>query len=112
MSPFGEYGSWVGLTLNVLVLCVCFYLGAFPVGEANMDSQKRAYEFFLEMISLVIAIFLYLVYKLVYRTRVVKLSEMDLHTGRQETIPEEVLEQERAEQRAQPLWKKVLSFLY
>lgn len=77
-----------------------------------MDSQKRAYEFFLEMISLVIAIFLYLVYKLVYRTRVVKLSEMDLHTGRQETIPEEVLEQERAEQRAQPLWKKVLSFLY
>ncbi|WFD36846.1 hypothetical protein MCUN1_003736 [Malassezia cuniculi] len=112
LSPLGELGSWIGLTFNVLVLCISFYIGAFPKDEGTMSGMDRAYEFFLEMISLVVILFLYLTFKIVKRTKIVRSKDMDLHTGRREQVPEEILEMERAEERAKPLWKKVLSFLY
>lgn len=94
------------------MLCLSFYIGAFPKDEGTMSGTERAYEFFLEMISLVVVGFLYLSYKIIYRTKIVKSLDMDLHTGRREQISEELLEMERAEERAKPLWKKILSYVY
>lgn len=111
-SPLGIYGSIVGFVLNVLVICASFYYGAFPIGEGTMTSQERASNFFESMLSLVIVIVLFLGHKLVTRSRFVRFNEIDVLSGRREPVPEEVLEQERAEMRAKPVWKKVLNFIF
>lgn len=110
-SPLGIYGSVVGLCFNVLVIAANIYVGAFGVDEAGKTPRERAYGFFNTNISLVIVLTFYLVGKLVFRTRFVRLDAMDLHTGRRDPVSQEVLEQERAESRARPLWKKVLGLV-
>ena len=37
---------------------------------------------------------------------------MDVQTGRRDAISEEVLEQERAEARARPLWAKIIDAIF
>ena len=109
-TPFGIIGSWVGLIVNVLVIIASIYVSAFPIGESEMTPRERGKEFFVQMVSLPIVLFSYIGAKIVLRSRIVRASEMDLFTGRREMVSEEVLEQERAESRAQPLWKKIAGF--
>ncbi|SHO76501.1 Similar to S.cerevisiae protein GAP1 (General amino acid permease) [Malassezia sympodialis ATCC 42132] len=111
-SPLGTIGSYIGLSLCILVVIATFYVSAFPIGEASMNGNDRAENFFNGMISLVIVIVFGLVYKLFARTRFVRLGEMDIHTGRRESVGDEVLEQEQAEKRAQPMWKRVLGTIF
>lgn len=111
-SPLGTIGSWIGLVMCILVIIATFYASGWPIGEGELTHQKRAYDFFNGMMSLVIIMFFFIMYKLIYRTRFVRLGEMDIHTGRREAVSEEVLEQERAEKRARPMWKKLLSFVF
>lgn len=111
-SPLGVYGSWAGLALNIMVIAANVYIGAFPIGEGDESPNDRAYDFFNANISLVVLLAFFLGYKLIFRTRYVRLEEMDIHTGRRDPVSEEVLEQERAEARARPLWKKILRAIF
>lgn len=110
-SPLGTVGSYIGLTFNVLVVVAQFYNSAWPIGENTMDGGDRAYNFFLGMISLPIFLAFLLTYKLVKKTKIIPLNEIDLVSGIREIDPE-VIEQERAEMRAAPLGKKILNFLF
>lgn len=109
-SPLGLIGSYVGLVLNILVICASFYAYAWPVGEGEMNASDRAYNFFYGMISLPIVIVFFVVHKLWTRSRFVRLDEIDIHTGRRDPVSLEVLEQERAEDRAKPIGIKILDF--
>ena len=109
-TPFGLIGSWMGLIINILVIAASIYVNAFPIGEGEMNPQQRAKAFFVQMVSLPIVIFCYFAAKIVLRSRIVKLEDMDLFTGRREALTEEQLEQERAELRARPIWKKIIGF--
>lgn len=111
-SPLGVIGSWVGFAFNLLVIVGTFYVSAFPIGEGEMTARERAHEFFLGMISMIFVIVLYLGHKLITRSHFVRDDELDIHTGRREPVSREVLEQERAEERARPLWSKALSFIF
>lgn len=111
-SPLGIMGSHSGLFMSLLVLIAYFYRSAFPIGEGKMTPQDRAYAFFENMLSLVIVLVFFLAYKIYHRTRLVRIEDMDLQTGRREAVPLEVLEQERAEKRSLPLYKKILSFIF
>ena len=111
-SPFGVTGSYIGLAVSILVVAANFYSSAFPIGEGDLSSDDRAYHFFEKMISLAVIIVFFVGYKLYHRTRIVSLDDMDLHTGRREAVPLEVLEQERAEKRARPLFKKLLGLVF
>ncbi|WFD03796.1 hypothetical protein MOBT1_002490 [Malassezia obtusa] len=111
-SPLGVYGSFLGLFLNVLVIAANIYIGAFDLDEAKESPNERAYNFFNSNISLVVILFFFLCYKLIKRTRIVRLMDMDIHTGRRDPVSVEVLEQERAEARARPFWKRMISTVF
>lgn len=110
-SPLGTIGSYVGLSFNILVVIFQFYNSAWPIGEGEMNGNDRAYNFFLGMISLPIFLVFLFGYKLVKRTRIIPLHEIDLVSGIRE-INIEALEQERAEMRSASLSKKILNILF
>ena len=109
-SPLGVIGSYVGLTMNVLVIIASFYASAWPIGEGEDNASDRADDFFESMLSLPVFLVSFLGHKLVTRSRFVRLSEIDIHTGRRDPVSLEVLEQERAEDRAKPLYLKIIDF--
>ena len=88
------------------------HIGAFDLDEAKESPNERAYNFFNSNISLVVILFFFLCYKLIKRTRIVRLMDMDIHTGRRDPVSVEVLEQERAEARARPFWKRMISTVF
>ncbi|WFD29821.1 hypothetical protein MSPP1_000834 [Malassezia sp. CBS 17886] len=107
-SPFGVFGSWVGMIFNILVVCAKFYVSAFPIGEESMTGMKRAYEFFVGMVSLPIVLLFFFLFKIIRRTRIVRLREVDLVTGRRAAVSSEMRAQERADARARPAAGNVL----
>ncbi|WFD44715.1 hypothetical protein MPSI1_003385 [Malassezia psittaci] len=111
-SPLGIIGSVVGLVMNIIVIAANIYVGAAPIGEGEESPKDRAYDFFNANISLLVLIFSFICYKLIMRTRFVRLEDIDIHTGRRDPVSEEVLEQERAEARARPLWKKIVRSVF
>lgn len=110
-SPLGVYGSYIGFVFNVMVIVAQFYVSAFPIGEGNKTPYDRAYTFFLGMISLPIFLCMLFGYKIIKRTRIVRLEDVDLVSGMRYLEPE-VLEQQRADSRAMPLHKKILAFFF
>lgn len=77
-----------------------------------MTGEDRAYYFFKQMLSLPVVLVFYLGHKLYTRSRFVRVSEIDIHTGRRDPVPLEVLEQERAEARALPIHKRILNIFF
>lgn len=112
VSPLGTTGAVVGLILNILVLMAAFYNAAWPIGEGHKSGMERANDFFESMISLPLVLAVFIAHKLWTRSRYVRIDEIDVQTGRRDPVSEEVLEQERAEARARPLWRKLLDFIY
>ncbi|WFD18465.1 hypothetical protein MCAP1_000668 [Malassezia caprae] len=111
-SPLGMVGAYTGLFLCILVIIATFYASAFPIGEGKENGNERAEDFFNGMISLVVVIVFGLAWKLIARTRFVRIGEMDIYTGRREAVSDEVLEQEQAEKRAKPTWKRILAMIF
>lgn len=111
-SPFGIYGAWLALIINILIVCADFYVSAFPIGEANLDGYGRGEKFFLGMISLPIVIFLYFTFKLVRRTKIVPFEDLDIDTGRRQAPSTEMLELERAEFQAKSFWCRSISYFF
>lgn len=108
-SPMGVWGSWFGMVLNMLLLAGNFYYSAFPIGEGEMTGQQRAHDFFENMISAVIVLFSFLMHKLITRSHIVRIDEIDLDTDRRDPVSQEVLDRERAEEAAKPMWLRVLN---
>ncbi|ATY60722.1 amino acid permease [Cordyceps militaris] len=73
VAPFQPYLSWFGLFFNVLII----FTSGFTV-FINWNTS----DFFAAYVSLLIFVVCYVVHKLVYRTKVVPLSEVDLVKGR------------------------------
>jgi len=111
-SPCGIIGAILGLFLNILIIAAAFYSGAWPIGEGNMTGNDRANSFFESMISLIIVLVVFGVHKLYTRSRVVHMNEIDVQTGRRDPVSLEVLEQERAEERAKPFILKLKDFFF
>ena len=111
-SPLGIIGAIIGLILNFLIVAAAFYSGAWPIGEGNMTSNDRANSFFESMISLIIVLAVFGAHKLYTRSRFVRMNEIDVQTGRRDPVSLEVLEQERAEERAKPFILKLKDFFF
>ena len=112
LSPLGVMGSYIGLTFNILVIIAQFYNSAFPIGEGEKNGNDRGYNFFLGMISLPIIMVFFFGYKIVKKTKIIPLQEIDLVSGMREQISLEEHDQERAERQNRPFHKKVLHFFF
>ncbi|KAM0329943.1 hypothetical protein ACHAQA_004110 [Verticillium albo-atrum] len=110
-SQVGVIGSWCGLIMNCIVLVAQFWVGAWPIGYENMDSKALAQSFFLRYLAAPVVAAFYIGHKLYYRTTYVKLSEMDVDTGRRDFHLSILISQEEEEKKTWPRWKKVYKFL-
>ncbi|UZJ55002.1 hypothetical protein CBS101457_004322 [Exobasidium rhododendri] len=111
-SPVGVYGSWFGGLFCILVVIFQFYIAAFPIGEGELGPSDRATDFFQAFLAVPVVIFFYVPYKLWFKTPFVKVSEMDITTGRLEYISLETLREERAEENSRPIYKRMYGALF
>ncbi|KAJ5806358.1 General amino-acid permease GAP2 [Penicillium pulvis] len=106
-SQPGVFGSWVGFIFNCLILIAQFWIGFAPVGYADMTAGALVENFFSVYLAAPIVFAFYLPYKFWYKTKVMRCKDMDLVTGRRDLDIQHLIEQEVAEQKQWPKWKKV-----
>ncbi|KND89431.1 General amino-acid permease GAP1 [Tolypocladium ophioglossoides CBS 100239] len=110
-SQVGVLGSYVGLTLNVLVLAAQFWVGAFPINWENMATHLVVQNFFLKYLGVPIIITFYLSHKFFYRTSYVRVRDMDVDTGRRDFNLPILVAQEEEERATWPRWKRFYKFI-
>lgn len=79
-APLGVWGSIVSVVLIVLILCLQFWIALFPIGSSSADAET----FFSIYLCLPVVILLFLPHKLYFRTKMVKLEDIDVDTGRRQ----------------------------
>jgi len=109
-SPVGTIGSWIGLTFNVLVLIAQFWTGFSPVGWQHMTVSQRIVNFFQAYLAAPLVVLMYIGYKILMRTRVLRGRDMDLFTGKREFNVRSLVAEERADRQRWPRWKKMYKF--
>ncbi|GAQ05680.1 general amino-acid permease GAP1 [Aspergillus lentulus] len=106
-SQAGLVGSWIGFIFNCLVLVAQFWVGFAPIGYSEMTSGALVEAWFSVYLAAPVVLVFYIAYKIYYKTPFLRAKDMDLHTGRRELDIQHLIEEERAEQAAWPVWKKV-----
>ncbi|KAF3906033.1 hypothetical protein ABW21_db0206175 [Orbilia brochopaga] len=101
-SQAGLLGSWIGLVLNILVLCTQLWISIFPLGK-----KPSPVTFFSTYLCVPIVLLCFAGYKIWFRTSWVKLEDIDLGTGRRELDLAALLADEREERASWPAWKRV-----
>ena len=101
------YGSWVGFIFNCLVVVVSFWTGFAPVGYGEYTTGELVESWFASNLSIPILLLFYFAFKFIKKTKIKKISEIDIYSGRRELNLAEILAEERAIQAKWPWWKKV-----
>lgn len=103
VSSVGVYGSIYSAFVNILILIAQFYVSLWPIGGWT-DESSRAKAFFQNYLCALILIITFIAHKIYYRFTtgkwwgIVKLSDIDLQTGRK-NIDIEIVKQEIAERK-------------
>lgn len=93
--------------MNMLVLVAQFWTGFAPVGYGDMTSAERVKNWFEVYLAAPLVILLYVVYKFVRKTKIKRIKDIDIVSGRREMNLQEILAEERAIQATWPWWKKI-----
>jgi yeast amino acid transporter len=101
-AVLGVWGSYVGLTLNILCVMANLFISISPPGGA----KPTATDFFQNNLALPIVVLFYVFWKVFKMTSIVKLSEIDLVTGRKELDLAALKAEEDADKATWPWWKK------
>lgn len=112
-SHVGVVGSWVGLAGYLAILVSQFWVALSPIKAEVGDSSTSGMVkyFFLQLMAIPIVLLFWLVHKVWFRTRLVRIKQMDLDTGRRYHRVHVMTEQEEEEKRAWPTWKRLYRFL-
>ena len=109
-SQAGVIGSWVGFVFNVLVLVAQFWTGIAPVpnqdGTQVTGAAALTKNFFADYLAVPIVLLFYIVYKTLYKTRVMRSKDMDLKTGARQLDWRGLQSEEEVEKAQWPKWKK------
>ncbi|KAK5175159.1 Amino acid permease [Saxophila tyrrhenica] len=101
-SPFGVWGSWLGLLIIFLVLAAQFYTAVKPM---------EAEAFFKSYLALFVVLLFYAIGYAWKREGWRKLSEIDVDSGRR-VLNFEEYEKLKARKAGWPMWKRVLDYLF
>ncbi|KAJ3799868.1 APC amino acid permease [Lentinula aff. detonsa] len=107
----GVWGSWLGLTLIVIVLIAQFYVALFPVGGVS-GGKERAQSFFEAYLAAPVILAFWIGGYLWKRTLPWRAHEIDLDTGRKSWLTVEEMNQYRAERKAAPLYVRIYRILF
>jgi len=89
------------------VLIAQFWTGFAPIGFEDMTAAERTSSWFEAYLAFPIVLVFYIPHKLYYRTSIVRTHNMDLHSGIRELNLQELMEQEKAERKEWPAWKRI-----
>lgn len=103
-SPIGTIGSWLGLGALLFILCAQFWVAIAPIGGAP-SARARVTDFFAAYLALPVVLAFYLYYKIAYKTRWVRVEDIDLQTGRNEFESAIVRRQWKEDKSEWPRWK-------
>lgn len=110
-SPLGVGGSYVGLTMNILVLIAQFWTGFSPIGHEKHTTGYLVENFFQAYLAAPIVLVFFLTYKIYFRSEFVLLRDVDLYTGRRDLNVKMLVAMEREERKQWPTWKRIYKFL-
>ncbi|KPI39623.1 General amino-acid permease GAP1 [Cyphellophora attinorum] len=110
ISPIGVAGSYVGLITNILILIAQFWTGFAPVDYEEKSTSERIEGFFQDYLAAPVVVVCYIGYKVVYRTKVLSVRDINLYTGKREMNVRGLLAEERVERRGWPRWKRMYKF--
>ncbi|KIX09858.1 uncharacterized protein Z518_00939 [Rhinocladiella mackenziei CBS 650.93] len=107
----GVYGSWVGLTFNILILIAQFWTGFAPIGYVEMSASEQTQSWFEAYLSAPIVMLFFIVFKVWKKTSFKRIQDIDVTSGRRELDLTQILAEERAEQATWHWWKKAYKFV-
>jgi len=110
-SQPGIIGSWIGFTLNVLLLIAQFWTAFAPIGYKGMSTSQLVRNFFQAYLAAPLVILCYVLYKIRCRTRIIRSHEMNLYTGLRELNLGDLIAEEKADREQWPAWRKLYKFL-
>jgi amino acid transporter len=107
-SQPGIIGSYIGFIFNSLVFVAQFWVGFAPQGYADMSARELVINFFMVYLAAPIILASYLIYKVWFGTKWVRLGEVDIKTGVKMDYAEllEVRRREAEQFQSWPWWKK------
>ncbi|KAK1781438.1 general amino-acid permease [Copromyces sp. CBS 386.78] len=110
----GVIGSWIGLLLNLLVLVLQIWVAIDPIDteDKEMTAKERVSSFFLSCLAIPVVLVFTICHKLYYKTRVVRIEDMDVDTGRRDFGRLGIIKaQEKEERMTWPRWKRIYRFM-
>ncbi|KAK4055517.1 Amino acid permease [Microbotryomycetes sp. JL201] len=107
----GVYGSWFGVGLICLVLIAQFYIAVWPLGD-QPTGTAAAESFFKVFLAVPVIIAVWIISFIWKRTLPVKISEIDIDTGRKSFLTVEEMRAYRAERALAPWYIKVYRALF
>jgi amino acid transporter len=103
----GIYGSWLGLSLNVLVLIANFYVAISPVDKDLNDAEG----FFKAYLALPVVILFWIGGFIWKRTGWLTIDQIDLDSGRRE-LPWDDINAYRERVAQMPAWKRIIHTVF
>lgn len=111
-SPIGEIGSWVGFVALVAILAAQFWVAVSPSGaSSDRTAGEQAVNFFEAYLAMPVVLLFYGYYKIWYRTKWVRVKDIDLQTGRNEFETVHVRRQWKDDKSEWPRWKIIYKTL-
>jgi amino acid transporter len=104
-SPIGVIGSWVGVVALLLILIAQFWVAISPSGGSADTLGEQVSNFFEAYLAMPVVLLFYSFYKIWYRTRWVRVRDVDLQTGRNEFETAGVRRQWKEDMGEWPRWK-------
>jgi amino acid transporter len=90
-----------------LILIAQFWTGFAPVGYGSMTAGARVESFFLAYLAAPIIFIMFVLFKLIKRTKFKRVQDIDITSGMREMDLASILAEERAIQAKWPRWKKI-----
>ncbi|KAJ3720586.1 amino-acid permease inda1 [Lentinula raphanica] len=107
----GVWGSWLGLSLVIIVMIAQFYVALFPVGGVS-NGAARAQSFFEAYLAAPVILAFWIGGYVWKRTMPWRAHEIDLDTGRKSWLTVEEMRQYRAERKTAPLYVRIYRLLF
>ncbi|CCU75548.1 general amino-acid permease GAP1 [Blumeria hordei DH14] len=106
-SPIGAKGSYAALVALLLILIAHFWVLISPCSNATQKPRERLIKFIGALLAIPLILILYFGYKICYRTRCVRMNEVDLVTGRNGWEGELQRRARIEDRREWPRWKVI-----
>ncbi|KAK1757118.1 putative amino-acid permease [Echria macrotheca] len=109
----GVIGSWIGLSFNIFILVMQLWVAISPIdSDAQTTAGEAAENFFIQCAAIPVVLAFYLGHKLWFKTKPIRIEDMDIDTGRRDFGRMGIIKAQEEEERQQwPAWKRVYRYM-